>query len=248
VTGELDAVAAGLDTRGYDLTRPEDAGEPAAVATPRVDARPLLDHRPVDRRPVAVERGTRDPTTVLHRVAGAARDGRLCLFVAAPETAAAIREILTGGGVREERNGCRAFYDVPDRVSCSDGSLGACRTDAELIWREEAIGGRLRLVLFDGDHRAAVLEGIGALTDAGPDPAVFPYTYRRGSDKRLHVTDRSGREVGVFNTVRAMKGEAYRPVAEPLIPEHVFRASTRLSDAWAIAVVVDDAVSDVLTA
>ena len=250
MTGEFDAIAAALDARGYDVSSPEAPGEPVAIAIPDAGrrTRPLLDHRPVDRRPVAVERGTRDPTTVLHRVAGAARAGRLCLFVATPGTAAAIRDVLAGGGLCEERDGCRAFYDAPDRIACTDGSLGACRTDAELLWREAVVAGQRRLVLYDGDYRAVVLDGTDALADDGPAPAAFPYTYRRGSDKRLHVTDRSGREVGVFNTVRAMRSEAYRPVAEPLIPDHVFRASTRLSDAWAVAVVADEEVSDVVTA
>jgi len=250
MTDALEAVVDALDARGYDVARPGDASEPTAVATPRTDARPLLDHRPADRRSVAIERGTRDPTTVLHRVAGAAREGRLCLFAAGPETATAIRSILASGGIREKHDGCRTFYDVPDRISCADGSLAACRTTADLVWGEEYVGGHCRLVLHDGGHRTAILDGVDVLADttSDPDPAVFPYTYRRGSDKRLHVTDRSGREVGVFNTVRAMKGEAYRPVAEPLVPEHVFRSSTRLSDAWAVAVVVGDEVTDVLTA
>jgi hypothetical protein len=245
---DVEAAIAALEARGYAVERSTDPAGPAAVATPTPGARPLFDHLPADERPVAVERASADPTTLLHRVAEADGEGRRCLFVADPATAGTVRTALGNGGLRVVDPDGRSFYDVPDRVPCTDGSYGAVRTEGDLRWLEEAFAGERRLLLLDDGRVVAAFDGVDALSCPGPAPAAFPYTYRRGRDKRLHVTDRRGREVGVFNTVRAMKNEAYRPVAEPLVPEHVFRSSTRLSDAWAAMVVDDGRVVEVATA
>jgi hypothetical protein len=104
----------------------------------------------------------------------------------------------------------------------------------------DAEGDGPRLVLQDGDAVLAVLDGVDALSC--PPADRFPYAYRRGEDKRFHVTDRDGREVGVYDSVTAMRANAYHPVAMPLVPEHVFadvseRPSLRRS--W-VLVGVDD--------
>jgi hypothetical protein len=103
----------------------------------------------------------------------------------------------------------------------------------------EAVGPRL--VLQDGDAVVAVLDGVDALSC--PPADRFPYAYRRGEDKRFHVTDSHGREVGVYDSVTAMRANAYHPVAMPLVPEHVFADASdgpSVRRSWALLGVDDD--------
>ena len=91
----------------------------------------------------------------------------------------------------------------------------------------------IRLVLVaDGEVHAA-FDDYTAL--ACPTAEAFPYTYRRGADKRVHVRNRNDREVGVYPSIRAMKADAYRPVPDPLVPE-VHLDDTPLRTAWLLAV------------
>lgn len=258
----LDRVCETLRDRGYRVAFPTDRGEPAAVATPESTADAVvadgpLAVEPLDPAHVPPSRSATgvDPTTVVDRVADAAPE-RTCLFVVTPDAAAAVREILTDPpGVRAvDADGCRTFYHVPDRLSTPEG-LGCVRADGPLTWREEPATGGIsggtpgsraggtdgdegtdrRLVLTaDGTVHAAFADYTGL---ACPTAEAFPYTYRRGDDRRIRVRSRDGRTVGVYPSVRAMKDDAYAPIPDPLLPEVHLPDGVRLRSAWAIAVV-----------
>ena len=76
-----------------------------------------------------------------------------------------------------------------------------------------------RIPLLEADGRVqAAFDGYTAL--ACPAPASFPYTYRREADKRIHVLDRDGREVGVYGSIRFVsrgKGMHSRTCSVPQI-------------------------------
>lgn len=268
MTDSLDRVRAALRERGYTVATPEDRAAPAAVATPGPTASPPGD---VDGglalEPLATRSRVRrsrdaatpavDPTRVVDAVAAAVERDLTCVFVVDARAAAGVREVLTDppGVHAADADGCRTFYDVPDRLSTGEG-LACVRTDDPPVWREEpATGGvtggegddesrtgldradgtdrPIRLVLAaDGEVHAA-FDDYTAL--ACPTAEAFPYTYRREADKRVHVRNRDGREVGVYPSIRAMKADAYRPVADPLVPE-VHLDDTPLRTAWLLAV------------
>ncbi len=267
-----------LRERGYTVAHPDDRAQPAAVATPGPDATPLegvagglalepLATRSRVRRARDAEQPAAEPTQVVDSLATAAGRDLTCLFVVDERGAAAVREVLTDPpAVRAvDADGCRTFYDVPDRLSTGAG-LACVRADEAPVWREEpatagvtggesatrptgkagnrqrtgrdsaAPGGRAdaatRLVLEADGAIQAAFDDYTAL--ACPTARAFPYTYRRGDDKRLHVRNRDGREVGVYPSVRAMKTDAYRPVPDPLVPEVHLDGDRRA--AWLLAV------------
>lgn len=258
----LDRTCRALRERGYAVTVPEDRAAPAAVATPGPDADPPV---PVDGglavEPLATRSRVRrsrdastpavDPTRAVDAVAAAVDRGLTCLFVVDERGATAAREVLTDPpAVRAvDGDGCRTFYDVPDRLSTGEG-LACVRADEPPVWREElATGGitgetasgeeasdlPIRLVLAaDGEVHAA-FDDYPSLTC--PTAGAFPYTYRRGPDKRIHVRNREGREVGVYASLRGMKADAYRPVPDPLVPE--VHLDGDLRTAWLLAVDTD---------
>lgn len=234
----LDAVCTDLRDRGYTIDRSTDRGEPPALATggdaPDAFADSTLAVEPVDG----------DPTTLAERAAHAARHDRAVLYVTGRETADAVRTSLAlPRFVRRETDGCREFYHVPDRIRLSGGGLACVRVDGPLRWREEPPG-----ELGGGDTTPLVLEADGAvqaaldsvddLTCPGPDAVAFPYRYYRDGGT-FRVERRDGHEVGRYPTLRALKGNAYRPVPVPLVPEHHLRWGV---PAMALAV-VDDAVA-----
>lgn len=129
----------------------------------------------------------------------------------------------------------------------------------------DPVGGRLepddrkRLVLRDcggesaeerpdasssgGDGRTAsgrgsvvcILDGVDALSR--PRASAFPYAYARNPvDRRIHVRNANGREVGVYGTIAAMRADAYAPVPMPLVPERIFREVGSARDRWAFVV------------
>jgi hypothetical protein len=256
-----------LRAHGYRVSIPEDRADPAAVATPGPDADPPV---PVDGalalEPLETRSRVRrardagpeqapavDPTRVVDGVAAAAARDLTVVFVVDAAGAAGVREVLTDPpAVRAvDGDGCRTFYDVPDRLSTDDG-LACVRADEPPVWREESATGGItgrrtddgatdgpprRLVLTaDGEVQAA-FDDHAAL--ACPAPGAFPYTYRRGDDGRMHVRNRAGREVGVYGTLRGLKADAYRPVPDPLVPETHLPTGLRLRTAWTLAVVGD---------
>jgi hypothetical protein len=235
-------------SRGFDVTRSTDRGEPDAVATPHAGAR-LSDSLPADDRPLAIERLTEaDPTTVLERVAGAAREDRRCLFVATPSVATAAYEILSPPSfVRRSTDGHREFYPSPDRVRLDSGGLAAWRAyRPDYRWEEVPVGGgNVRLVCYDGGQVVARLDGVESLRC--PPADAFPFSYRRAADKRLHVTDVTGQLLGVYASYRAMRRAGFDPVPAPLVPEHVL-GDLDVTDAWAIAVDDGERITRVLTA
>jgi hypothetical protein len=258
----LDRVCEALRDRGYRVEFPTDRGAPAAVATPQPGSDPVaadgpLAVEPLDPAHVPPARSTTgvDPTTVVDRVADAAPE-RTCLFVVDAAGAAAVREILTDPpAVRAvDDDGCRTFYHVPDRLSTPEG-LGCVRADGPLTWREEPATGGIRgnssgskAEAADADagtDRRLVLTADGTVHAAFADYAAlacptaeaFPYTYRRGEDRRIHVRSRDGRTVGVYPSVRAMKADAYEPIPDPLLPEVHLPDGVRLRRAWGLAVV-----------
>ncbi|MFD1513310.1 hypothetical protein [Halomarina rubra] len=256
-----DALADGVRyvrNRGFDVTRSTDRGEPDAVATPRTGAR-LSDSLPPDDRPLAIERldadaagrssssGAADPTTILERVAGAAREGRRCLFVATPSVASAAHDVLTDPPfVRRAAGDHREFYLSPDRVRLDDGGLAAWRAyRPDYRWEEVPVGqGNVRLVCYDGERVVARLDSTETLRN--PPADVFPYSYRRAADKRLHVTDAAGQLLGVYGSYRAMRRAGFDPIPAPLVPEHVV-GDVALGDAWAIAVDDGERITRVVT-
>jgi hypothetical protein len=245
-------VASHLESRGYESTWPTDRAEPDCLLRPVEGIDPPLA-RVEASRDVAVEAlPSAEPTVVVGAVAAAARDGRFALLAADPRTARDAHAVLTDPpAVRAaDDDGCRTFYHVPDRLRVGDAGFGAVRADGDLVWREEASGGvtgdaRMRLLLEADDRVHAAFEDYTAL--ACPSPGAFPYTYRREGDKRFHVLNRDGREVGVYGSVRAMRADAYRPVPDPLVPEIHLPEGVRLSRVWAVAVVEDGEVTEFLT-
>ena len=254
--------------RGFEVTRSTERGEPDAVATPLDGAR-LSDSLPAADRPLAIERldaaerpsaGARnaggavpdaDPTTVLERVAGAARQGRRCLFVATPTVAEAAYDVLTDPPfVRRTTAGHREFYRSHDRVHLDTGALAAWRAyRPDYRWEEVPVGrGNVRLVCFDGEEVVARLDSVETLR--APPADAFPYSYRRAADKRLHVSTATGQLLGVYSSYRGMRRAGFDPVPAPLVPEHVLgdvEGRDEMSDAWAIAVDDGERITRVLT-
>lgn len=260
----LDRARVALRSRGYTVTTPEDRAAPAAVATPGPDAAPPV---PVDGGLALESVATRsrvrrssdpatpavDPTRVVDAVAAATDRGLACLFLVDERGAAAVREVLTDPpAVRAvDADGCRTFYDVPDRLSTGEG-LACVRADDAPTWREEPVtdgvtGGAppdgasdppTRLVLAADGELHAAFDDYPSL--ACPTAEAFPYTYRRGPDKRIHVRNREGREVGVYASLRGMRADAYRPVPDPLVPE--VHLDGDLGTAWLLAVDDGDGV------
>jgi hypothetical protein len=275
MTDSLERACAALRERGYTVAIPSDRAAPAAVATPGPDAEPPI---PLDGglalEPLATRsrvRRARDapthgvaPTRVVDAVAAAVGRGLTCLFLVDERGAAAAREVLTDppGVSAVDADGCRTFYDVPDRLSTEAG-LACVRTDESPVWREEpatgvitgseepdtgtdrgddrtgrddrpTTAGQARQFVLEADGRVhAAFDDYAAL--ACPTAEAFPYTYRRGADKRIHVQNRAGHEVGVYPSIRDMKADAYRPVADPLVPE-VHLDGANLGGSWALAV------------
>ncbi|WP_255194885.1 hypothetical protein [Halorarius litoreus] len=228
----LDAVCTDLRSRGYTIDRSADRGVPPAIARGG-DAPTAFTNLSI-----AVEPVTGDPTTLVERAAHAARSDRAVLYVMGSETAAAVRDVLAEPRfVREERDGCRSFYHVPDRIRLGDG-FACVRADGPQTWREDPPGelgdGETHplVLLADGEPLAA-LDSVAALTCPSPDVTAFPYRYRR-VDGTFRVERHDGREVGRYRTLRAMKANAYRPVPVPLVPEHHLQWGT---PAMALAVV-----------
>lgn len=201
-----------------------------------------------DGRPVAIEPlGAPDPTTILSRLRNNTIHGRTTLFVVSEgDGADTLQDVLSPPRfVRgETERGCRRFFDGPDRIPLDTGGYAAHRTDtADFEWHEEYDGGcagseegeSKRLVLVDGDDVVTVLSGVDDL--ACPSGTDFRYRYRRGADKRFHVENAEGTEVGVFGSVRAMRSQAYVPISMPLVPEHLFPDGL---PAWAVFVVDAD--------
>jgi hypothetical protein len=244
-------VAAHFEASGYDATRPTDRGEPDRLLRPGVAADPPLARIEPDGELAVEALPSADPTVVVDAVAVASGAGRFALLAADRRTAEAARDVLTDPpAVRAvDDAGDRTFYHVPDRLRVGDAGFGAVRADGDLVWREETAGGvtggdRTRLLLEADGRVQAAFEGYPEL--ACPAPGAFPYTYRRESDKRVHVRNRDGREVGVYNSIRAMKADAYRPVPDPLVPEVHLPEGVRLSRAWAVVVVEDGEIVEFL--
>ncbi|WP_299268870.1 hypothetical protein [Halorientalis sp.] len=250
-------VLADLRDRGFEVT-PLSGDGPAAVAVDG-SAPDAVTDRPLAVEPLAGRDsvgGRPSPggdtlaLTVVARLAAAAKNGQATLFVAAPETAATVRSLLTGPFCcRASTDGRRTFHSIPDRIMLTDDSYACVRADGGVTWREEPVGsgpgadeaGDTRLVCeADGTVRAA-LDSVESLRCPGPDPGAFPYRYRRGDDKRMHVHGRD-RELGAFTGVAAMKTRGYRPVPLPLVPEHHVRENAHLARAWTVATVTDGSV------
>jgi hypothetical protein len=247
------AVAGQFETRGYEAVWPTDRGVPDCVLRPAAGAESPLARIEAGRELAVEALPSADPTAVVDAVAAAVREERFALFAADPRTASAIEGVLTDPpAVRAvDDDGHRTFYSVPDRLRVGDAGFAAVRADGALVWREEAGGGvtgddRTRLLLEADGRVQAAFEDYAAL--ACPSPGAFPYTYRREADKRIHVGNRDGREVGVYGSIRAMKANAYRPVPDPLVPEVHLPEGTRLSRAWAVAVVEGGSVVEFLYA
>lgn len=245
-TPPVDPVLADLADRGYDTVRLSGSDQPAAVASGGEAPNAVTD-RPLSVEPLA----DATPLALVAALAAAARAKRATLFVADPDTAAAARDVLADPFLRRpDTDGSRSFHTIPDRIRLTDGTLAAAPADGSLRWREEPAtdgvtgtgGDDSRLLLAAGGDLVAALSSVDTLTCPGPDPAAFPYRYRREADKRVHVYDRDG-EIGTLASVTAMKADGYRPVPLPLVPEHHLRENAHLARRWTIAVVDDGDVS-----
>lgn len=239
----VDAAVRYLREHGYDVSRPEDRGAPDALATHGAGAGRFGGR-------VAVERlADADPTTVVERVAGARRAGRHCLFAAGSRVAAGAWTVLADPPLvrRVTADGSREFYLGFDRVRLAGSGFAACRRAApDFRWEEVPVSDdESRLALYDGAAVLATLDSVAAL--ACPASRQFPYSYRRASDKRLHVTDAADDLVATFTSFRAMRRAGFQPVPAPLVPEHVLGDDVSVRDDWTIAV-VGEGVERVLTA
>ena len=261
-------VEAGVDRchrAGLPVVRPDDGGQPPAIATPSDTA---SDTIPVDRpaglpadRPVAVEPiGEPSPTLVLSRLWNDYRNDRTALFVA-PDDAVAVRiESLLADpvGVRAADADGRTFYAGPDRIPLAEGGYAAVPTGTTLQWRESTT-----VRTLDGIDRSEVagqrsartessadgpwlelhadggilvrLDGVGALDC--PSRERFPYAYARDRDKQIRVVDFAGRPVQRYPGIGAMRDGGFRPVPAPLVPEHMF--DTPIDGRWAVVVAED---------
>lgn len=260
-TDAVTTAARQLGRLGYDTEHTDVGGAPAAVATPGPDAEDVLTDRRRHRgspRAVALEPvdADADPVELVDAVAHAIRNDRLCLFLTRtdngrdPDAAVnRVRDVLTDPvAAADVTDGNRTFYHLPNRIRLAEGGLALYRTDGPITdtppaptWHEETPEeddsgrtgtDRKRLVFADGDRTVAVLDSAGELACPGPSRSDFPFSYHRGEDKRFHVRSRSGREVGTFTGVRAMRRSGFRPVPEPLVPEFAFERSP--TDAWAV--------------
>jgi len=235
-----------LADRGFETTRLDGRGTPAAVA--RGGSAPAA----VTDRPLSVEPlGTATPLALVARLADAARNRRGTLFVAAPDTAAAARDVLEAPLLRPATDdAARGFYAIPDRIRLSDGTLAAIDATSDQHWHEDPPGGvsgeSRSLVLSVGGDAVAALPSVDALTCPGPDPSAFPYRYVREDDRRIHCYGRD-REIGVFTGLTAMKDAGFHPVDLPLVPEHHLRENAHLARRWSLAVVADGDVQTYVT-
>ncbi|MEZ3142948.1 hypothetical protein [Halobaculum sp. MBLA0143] len=223
-------LAAGVEQcrrRGYEVSRPEDGGEPPGVAVPGTEADPPFGpSRALGLEPLAEA----DPTTVLSRLWTNQEHDRGTVFLVPDDRVAAeVESILSAPvGVRADDNG-RLFYTGPDRVPLAEGGYAAVPTGTAVEWRETAASlppelteedstdGRLEL-RADGEP-LAVLSSVDALNC--PPRERFPYAYERDADKRIRVRDYAGRPVETFSGVSAMRTGGFRPVPAPLVPEHM---------------------------
>jgi hypothetical protein len=229
------AVTEHFEDRAYTATRPDDRAAGDFHLQPTSDA---AQFGPTD---VSVEElPSADPTVVVDAVAAAAKRGQFALLVADPTTAAESHAVLTDppGAAKTDADGHRTFYHVPDRLRVGSEGFGAIRADGDLVWREahdEAgiTGDAVTRIVLEADQKVHAV--FDAYTDlACPTPTAFPYAYRRGEDKRIHVT-KNGREVGVYTSIRDMKADAYVPVPDPLVPEVHLPDGAELEGRWAIA-------------
>jgi hypothetical protein len=234
------AVTAQLKSEGYVATRPSDRAEGDFHLQPTAEsARFGAGEVLVEELPSA------DPTFIVDAVAAAAKRGRFALLAADPKTALEAHTVLTDppGAQRVDDDGNRTFYHVPDRLRVGDEGFGAIRADGDFIWRETCdeagiTGDDATRIVLEADGK--VQAAFDAYTNlACPAPTAFPYAYRRGADKRIHVT-KDGREVGVYNSIREMKADAYVPVPDPLVPEVHLPDGAELGGRWAIASVTPD--------
>jgi hypothetical protein len=240
---DVEPVLADLRDRGYETTRLDDPASPAAVATGGQAPDAVTD------RPLSVEPLARaSPLRVVAALADAAADRRATLFVADPAVADDVRSILADPFLlRAEHDGCRTFYDVPDRIQLPEGGFAGADT-AETTWREEPAtdgvtgdGDDPRLLLESDDGVVAALPSVDGLTCPGPDTAAFPYRYYRGPEGRIHVAD-GERDLGTFTSITAMRQRGFHPVALPLVPEHHLRENAGLARRWTVAAVDGDDV------
>ncbi|WP_152041464.1 hypothetical protein [Salinigranum salinum] len=253
------------ERHGYEVTDPGKPWLPSRLAEPTSHTTPFVSGATTSR--VAVEPLTRDeltPTVLVSRLRNNRGNERFSLFVVEDVAAArTIRTVLHDPPLvaAEDADGRRTFYAGPDRVPLAGGGYAAVRTDsdeASLIWREEGDGDAPSLLLVDTGAAAtadrsgvdgavvASLDGVDGL--CRPDTAAFPYSYARDpTDKRFRISTGTGRTVGVYDGVAAMRANAYVPVPMPLVPEHVFDGIGSVRDEWAV-LVVDDTDEDDPTA
>lgn len=246
-SSRLAAVLTDLRDRGYRCPDPAD-NEVSAVASD--------GEHPINGSddPLSIER-VRDvtPLSLVSHIGAAADAGRVPVLVVDKWDLEDAREILGEPLLlRGRSDGRRQFYSIPDRIALTDGRYACVRTDTDPQWHEESStatdDGRdrtgtdePRLVLEADGSVQAVLEA-DTLTCPGPDPAVFPYRYSRGTDRRIHVFDQD-REVGRYAGIAAMRANAYRPVAMPLVPERHVRTGGQLARDVTLATMVPDGVA-----
>lgn len=255
----LEAVLADLEDRGYRIARSDDRSGPPAVA-----AGAAAFGEPTDAALAVEPVAEPTPLSTVAPLAAAARAGRRPLLVADDHDARRALEVLCEPPfLRDEREGGRRFFSIPERVRLRDDTYACVRTDGALSWRESATredpsttgdgsngsvnapgrtGTDEPTLLLEADGSVvAAFPSVASLTCPGPDPGAFRHRYARGSDGRFRVFDRE-RTVGTYGGVAAMRANAYRPVSMPLVPEHHVRAGGRLARGWILAIVEDDDV------
>lgn len=234
--------------RGYQVNRPETRTEPPAVAVGGPDIEPIASDQGDPLSEFALEPVlSPDPTMVLSRHWSNRAEDRMTAFVA-PTTsvATAVEDLLRPpvGVVREGSDGCRTFFNGPDRVPLDGGGYAALDRVSDIVWREvpgdepraRVSTDRTRLELVADSTPRIELDGVDALKC--PPSFRFPYQYQRLDDKRFHVVDAAGREVGTFASVAALKTR-FTPVPMPLVPDHLFDGS--IAGTWTV---IDAAEAD----
>lgn len=233
----LDTVRETLDARGYRIDETPDGRTIArpTETTDRIGVPGVLSVRPAPAEPAAV----------LRTIGTATAHDRTALFVAHPDDASTLREILTAPpGLVARTDRSRQFYTAADRFRLGDAGIACCRADSEPTWHErqvDGLTGRTERFVLEGDNRTiTAFDAIDSLVC--PSPSAFEYVYSRDDEGRFQVRKlKTDRTVGRFASIRELKANAYQPIPVPLVPERI--VDGYLPESWLIATVENGRVT-----
>ena len=181
------------------------------------------------------------PKQTIFNLAKAVEKGQKCVFLVKDSSrehdrmdhwARAGTEILTNPPLAadSDKHGNRTFYNTSQFLQLKDGSYALQKIPEEetrgyCTWREQYVqnphGRKPHISLTRKGEKISQFESLDELKN--PSRSKFPYHYYYDSvDKITVVQNSKGDLVDEFNTTKEMKEAGYRPIYQPLIPEHVF--------------------------